>query len=102
MFIRNFTAGAIIAAAALAPPAQAQANCAMRDTIVERLEAKYGETLTGGGLRSETQVVEVWAAEETGTWTVLMTRADGISCIMASGTNWQQNESVPAKLGVKS
>ena len=102
MFVRTFTAGAIIAAAALAPPAQAQANCAMRDSIIERLETRYGEALTGGGLRNEMQVVEVWASAKTGTWTVLVTRADGIACIMASGTNWHETEPMSAKAGVKS
>ncbi len=76
----------------LAGAAAAQSNCAPRDVIVERLTAGYHEGLAGGGLRSETQVLEVWAAPETGTWTVLITRADGMTCVMASGTNWHQQE----------
>ena len=67
---------------------QAQTNCAARDTVVEKLATGYGEALAGGGLQSATSVFEVWVSAEKGTWTILMTRADGVSCIMASGTNW--------------
>lgn len=85
-----------------AVPVHAQSGCAPRDQIVERLKEQFGEALAGGGLRSEMQVLEVWAAPETGTWTVLMTRADGITCVMASGTNWHQNEPALRLMGVPS
>lgn len=70
-------------------PAWAQSNCAPRDVVVERLGAKYGEQFAGGGLQSTRQIFEVWFSPRTRTWTILMTRADGVSCIMASGTNWR-------------
>ncbi len=75
---------------------QAQSNCAARDKVVDRLSGKYGEAFSGGGLRNEESIYEVWHSEEKGTWTILMTRADGISCIMASGTNWRDGLKVPA------
>ncbi len=74
----------------------AQTNCASRDQVVDRLEMKYGEAFSGGGLRNAESVFEVWLSEEKGTWTILMTRSDGISCIMASGTNWREGIKVPA------
>lgn len=58
--------------------------------VVERLTDRYGETLAAGGLRSDNHLLEVWAAVDTGTWTVLMTRADGIACVLATGTDWHQ------------
>ena len=86
----------IIVAAALLPSAlYAQTNCATRDTVVDKLSVKYGEAFAGGGLQSTKQIFEVWFSEEKGTWTILMTRADGMSCIMASGTNWR--DGLPAK-----
>ena len=66
----------------------AQTNCAARDTVVEKLESSYGEAFAGGGLQNSTHIFEVWFSEDKGTWTILMTRADGTTCIMASGTNW--------------
>ena len=80
----------LIALALAAPTTiQAQTACADRDDLVANLETRYGEAFAGGGLQNAQQIVEVWFSEEQGTWTVLMTRADGRSCIMASGTNWR-------------
>lgn len=64
-------------------------NCASRDVVVDKLSVKYGEAFGGGGLQNAQQIFEVWYSEEKGTWTILMTRADGLSCIMASGTHWR-------------
>ena len=83
--------------AAMAPGLlHAQSNCAARDQVVDRLSGKYGEAFSGGGLRNSESIFEVWLSKEKGTWTILMTRADGISCIMASGTNWRDGLNVPA------
>ena len=67
------------------------ANCAKRDQIVDRLQSKYTETLTGRGIQGsndKTMILEIWASPETGTYTVLLTSAQGISCVMAAGTHW--------------
>ncbi|UWQ18526.1 hypothetical protein [Jannaschia sp. M317] len=72
----------------LAAPAQAQ-SCAPRDSMVKRLLDGYGENFAGGGLQNAEAVFEVWTSPDAGTWTILMTRADGTSCIMAAGTNWR-------------
>jgi len=90
MFKRLLTAGLLFGMAGTAPPAHA-ASCAMRDTVVDRLESKYSEQLTAGGLQSSrttTAIVEVWASDETGTFTVILTSPNGLSCIVASGTDW--------------
>ena len=84
-----------------APEAVAQEDdivCAQRNDIIERLGADFGEKPTGGGMMSREQVLEIWSAPETGTWTALMTFADGTSCIVGSGENWHQGlpDAVPA------
>lgn len=84
----------------LASPAWGQSNCADRARVVASLSATYGESFAGGGLQSAQQIIEVWYSEEKGTWTILMTRADGRSCIMASGTNWRGPDQVKAPQGV--
>ena len=38
-----------------------------------------------------TAVVEIYSSEETGTWTILMTRPDGMSCLLAAGQRWEQD-----------
>lgn len=75
--------------ASLPAAALAENTCANRDTVVERLAMGYGETFQGGGIQSEERIFEVWYSEEDGTWTILLTKADGTSCVMASGTDWR-------------
>ncbi len=93
---------AVAAAGMAAAPAHAQTSCAPRDTVLDRLQSSFGEALAAGGLQSQSQVLEVWASQDTGTWTVLMTNANGLTCVVASGTNWHQNDPKLAVMGVPS
>lgn len=68
-------------------PAYAE-SCAEREQMLEQLKNTYNETLAGGGLHDSTAVVEVWASQTTGSFTVISTDATGRSCIIATGTNW--------------
>jgi hypothetical protein len=100
MFKRLVAIGLGIGAVITAIPAHAD-NCAMREQVVSRLQDQYSEQLTGGGLHSSTDVsavVEVWVSPETGTFTVMMTNPQGISCIIATGTDWfaQTAQAMPA------
>ena len=93
MFKRLCSTAMIFGAAALAPPlaAQAQAQgvaCLPREALVERLESRYKESPAGGGLQNSKQLLEVWASAETGSFTVFITRPNGVSCIVATGQNW--------------
>lgn len=75
--------------AALITPVFAETqNCVDRDLLVERLRTGYGEVFSGAGLQNGEAVFEIWTSEENGTWTILMTQPDGMSCIMATGTDW--------------
>lgn len=79
----------------------AQAKCFDRDALVSKLEKSYGEAFAGGGLQSSNSIIEIWFSPEEGTWTVLKTRADGKSCIMASGTNWRDPGEVKLPAGIQ-
>ncbi len=68
-------------------PAHAD-SCAIRADIVAKLEGNFQEQLTGGGLHGLSAVVEVWTSPKTGTFTVVTTDAKGLSCILATGTDW--------------
>lgn len=91
MFKRLCSTAIIFGAAALAPPQSAQAQtmtCLPRAALVERLEGRYNEHPAGGGLQNPQQLLEVWASDESGSFTVFVTRPDGVSCIVATGQNW--------------
>jgi len=95
-----FKTGVLLLTLALPGQAIAQTFCADRDSVVSKLEASYGEAFAGGGLQNAERIYEVWFSEEKGTWTILMTRADGKSCIMASGTNWRDGNGVNLPKGI--
>ncbi|MEO1537463.1 MAG: hypothetical protein AAFR73_07000 [Pseudomonadota bacterium] len=95
-----FKSGLVFVALLFPAALHAQGTCFERDALVENLETRYGETFAGGGLQNAKSILEIWFSEERGTWTVLMTRADGKSCIMASGTNWRDPGDVKLPVGV--
>lgn len=66
-------------------------NCAARETIIADLRNDYSEELAFGGIRSVRgvlAVMEVWVSRETGTYTVLLSHANGISCVLFVGTGF--------------
>jgi hypothetical protein len=112
MYKRLLGTALIFGLASAAPPpiasfahaqeaSQPRIACAPRAALVEKLESAYAETRAGAGLKSDSQLLEIWASAETGTWTVLITRADGSSCIVASGTHWLKDAPEIAGLGVR-
>lgn len=104
MFKRLVAIGLGIGAVMTAIPAHAE-NCAMRDQVVLRLQQEYSEQLTGGGLHLSAEnsaVVEVWASEETGTFTVMATDPEGLSCIIATGTDWFMKTAREMPVGTES
>lgn len=72
-------------------PASAQQlqNCAPRDQVVSRLAEKYGESRQSMGLGSNNAVMEVFASLDSGTWTITVTMANGITCLVASGQHFE-------------
>lgn len=81
-------AAAVFGVTALPLSASAQSACAPRDAIVEKLKEKYGEDQRGLGLGGKKSVIELWSSEKTGTWTIVMTRPNGTTCIVAAGDAW--------------
>lgn len=94
MKVFNILTAIVILAAA---PVHAQnTNCAPRDAVVERLATGYGETRQSVGLGSNNAIVEVFASEETGSWTITVTAPGGLTCLVASGQAFEAvSESLP-------
>ena len=91
------TALAIALTGALATPAIAQ-NCAPRERVLERLAQSYGETRQSVGLGANNAMVEVYASQDSGTWTIIVTTAEGLTCLVASGQAFETlAEALPAK-----
>lgn len=79
-------------------PVSAAAHCrARRAEIIDHLKQQYSEKLIVRGLSAEGQFVfEFWANPATGTWTIVGHMSGGVTCIHASGTDFEQ---LPAALG---
>ena len=92
------TAATMMMAPAGGAYAQA-ANCAPRTAIVERLATKYGESRQSMGLGTNNAVVEVFASADTGTWTILFTRPDGVACLIAAGQGFEMVAEAPMATG---
>ncbi|SEM46444.1 hypothetical protein SAMN04488077_10517 [Roseovarius tolerans] len=72
--------------ALIAGGAQAQpGNCAPREVVVDRLATAYGETRQSMGLGAQGAVMEVFASQTSGSWTITVTLPDGLTCLIASG-----------------
>lgn len=88
MFKRILTSALVFGMAALAPPAAAQMICGPRPAITNWLTTSFGESRSAVGMIGQDRVLELWVAAETDSWTILVTRPDSISCVVAGGTNW--------------
>lgn len=69
--------------------ADAQSACAPHAALTEMLAAAHGEALRGYGVNARGELIETWASEATGTWTVLRTRpGEALTCMIDSGASW--------------
>ena len=88
----------LLALAADRASAQATPNCAPRDAVIARLAEKYGESRQSIGLGGNNAVMELFASRDTGSWTITVTTANGITCLMAAGQAFETlAEPLPAK-----
>ena len=86
----GLTAAASAAAApAWADPVTAQPACQSRDDIDQLLTQRFSEVPTALGLQSNGDLIQVFVSKDGATWTIVTTRPDGISCIVALGEHWQ-------------
>lgn len=94
MMFREMIIGIALASGTTGPAIAS--NCAPRDIVIERLASKYGESRKSVGLGGNNSVVEVFASEVTGTWTITVTSARGVTCLVASGQAFEElNEGLP-------
>lgn len=66
--------------------------CAPRDQVLERLATGYGETRQSIGLGANNAVVEVFASDDSGSWTITVTLPSGMTCLVASGVAFESLE----------
>lgn len=95
MFKLLFTTALIFGMAAIPPPAAAQSLCMPRAALTEQLHRQYGESLLVEGVIDPQHMIEFWVAPAGQSWTLLLSRADGLVCVMAAGMGWLPAPPVP-------
>ena len=74
---------------------QAQTRkCGKRASLIKVLIEKYKETPRALGLSSANKIAMEIYASEKGSWTVMMTMTNGMTCIMAAGHSWQEGPKI--------
>jgi hypothetical protein len=73
---------------ALASPAQAAGMCGKRTDFVKALNDKYEEQGRAMAIAGQKNLLEIFTSK-SGTWTMLMTTAQGQTCIIAAGNSWE-------------
>ncbi|MBN8632842.1 MAG: hypothetical protein J0L76_18570 [Rhodobacterales bacterium] len=95
MFALSLGLAGMLAAADIA---QGAPQCDSREAVTTLLADRYGETRRGIGIAGQSAVMEIFAAEATGTWSITITLPDGRMCLMASGSNYEAvTETLPAE-----
>lgn len=65
--------------------AQAQSgSCSPRQKVVDTLAQKYKESRRSIGVATKGRVMELFASE-SGSWTIVVTYPNGMTCLVASG-----------------
>ncbi|MBC7155746.1 MAG: hypothetical protein H5U19_14305 [Rhodobacteraceae bacterium] len=71
----------------------AQSVCNTTPVIYGILSGKHGESPAARGMTRGSELLEMWANRDTGSWSLLITRPDGITCLVQAGQNF---DAVPA------
>ncbi len=79
-----------------AAAAQTRSICGARSQIVDTLTGRFGETARSWGMGPDNRIIEVYASDETGTWTITVTAPDGTTCLVAAGQHWEDLAPIPA------
>lgn len=80
----------LLATIAITPAAADETMaCGKRDEMLGHLSGKYQEEPVAMGLSTDGSVVEVLASNAGNSFTIVYTTADGLTCMMAAGSNWE-------------
>lgn len=94
LFALSFGLAAVLAASQIAHSAP---QCDSREAVTSLLADRYNETRRAIGIAGQSAVMELFVAEETGTWSITVTLPDGQMCLVASGSNYEPVTEAPAK-----
>ena len=86
--LRSMLAALVVIGFSLPASAQ-QSVCGKRGDILKQLSIRYSEAPAAMGLSSTGGMLEVLTSPAGGSWTIVMTMPNGVSCLVAAGENWE-------------
>ncbi|MEO1640647.1 MAG: hypothetical protein AAFU41_15505 [Pseudomonadota bacterium] len=97
MALRSILVTALLAFA----PTGALANltdvfCGDTQDIKDQLITVVGAEQQGRGLRGPDALLEIWIVPRSGDWTIVQNYANGTSCVVAMGEDWEAITAEPA------
>lgn len=102
MLIKRLVFALGLAAISLnAMPASAQGviPCADRTEVIQQLNKQFAEAPVSMGLTNDGSVLEMFVSKDR-TFTVIVTNPTGITCLIASGGNWESLNAAQAGLKI--
>ena len=73
---------------AVSTTAEAAPTCAAREQLLEYFADKFSESPVAVGLGDDGKLIVVLASQ-SGTWSIMQSGPDGVSCIVVTGQNWR-------------
>lgn len=70
--------------------------CDTPDVVDISLSEDFAERISLSAMNPDGTRMDFWSSDLMGTWTVTYTRADGIMCVVTSGTGWAEGASPAA------
>lgn len=93
-FAAGFAAAPALAEEISRPAPEAEARpsvCAAYQVHAKFLADRFGETPMFTGMVEDGIVLQLFVNRATGSWTALLVRTDGVSCVTSAGENGRQD-----------
>jgi hypothetical protein len=81
---------AILAALLLAQ----QQPCGPTGMVEKRIAEQYGESIVGAGVVADGSVMFLTTNPDTGTFTIMLRRKDGLTCVLMGGTGFATQDAI--------
>lgn len=89
---KSLILAAALAGVASSASASEQPQCNDRKNVLDLLANKYKESPIALGVTNSGGLVEVLSNSKGGTWTIIVTTPQGVSCLVAAGEGWRNME----------
>jgi hypothetical protein len=93
----------LLATAVVLPPAGASAGarklCSEHGKVIGQFAEVYKENRVAGGLTRDGRLVEVLSTDDGRTWTIVVSRPNGETCVMMAGEGWRKLKVKKVDLG---